>query len=53
MNEADGLLPEEYQAVIAPAMQAAAELAADGSVGHSTLQSDDIRYGFDPIRNRG
>lgn len=28
MSAADGLLPEEYQAVIAPAMQAAAELAA-------------------------
>ncbi|MGR9091018.1 MAG: hypothetical protein ACU85U_10615 [Gammaproteobacteria bacterium] len=28
MNPADGLLPEEYQAVVAPAMQAAAELAA-------------------------
>jgi len=28
MNEADGLLPEEYQAVVAPAMRAAAELAA-------------------------
>lgn len=28
MSTADGLLPEEYQAVIAPAMQAAAELAA-------------------------
>jgi hypothetical protein len=26
--DSDGLLPEEYQAVIAPAMQAAAELAA-------------------------
>jgi hypothetical protein len=28
MSVADGLLPEEYQAVVAPAMQAAAELAA-------------------------
>jgi hypothetical protein len=28
MIQTDGLLPEEYQAVIAPAMQAAAELAA-------------------------
>ena len=28
MSQTDGLLPEEYQAVIAPAMQAAAELAA-------------------------
>jgi len=28
MSATDGLLPEEYQAVIAPAMQAAAELAA-------------------------
>ena len=28
MAQTDGLLPEEYQAVIAPAMQAAAELAA-------------------------
>ena len=28
MSQADGLLPEEYQAVIAPAMQAAADLAA-------------------------
>lgn len=28
MADSDGLLPEEYQAVIAPAMQAAAELAA-------------------------
>jgi hypothetical protein len=28
MSTVDGLLPEEYQAVIAPAMQAAAELAA-------------------------
>ena len=28
MASSDGLLPEEYQAVVAPAMQAAAELAA-------------------------
>ena len=28
MSTVDGLLPEEYQAVVAPAMQAAAELAA-------------------------
>ncbi|MFT4581287.1 MAG: hypothetical protein ACI915_004172 [Gammaproteobacteria bacterium] len=28
MSVTDGLLPEEYQAVVAPAMQAAAELAA-------------------------
>lgn len=28
MAAADGLLPEEYQAVVAPALQAAAELAA-------------------------
>jgi hypothetical protein len=28
MSASEGLLPEEYQAVIAPAMQAAAELAA-------------------------
>lgn len=28
MSATDGLLPEEYQAVVAPAMQAAAELAA-------------------------
>ena len=28
MSAVDGLLPEEYQAVVAPAMRAAAELAA-------------------------